>query len=105
MCGCLLYEYCIDLTNCLTPGIAAPKPECTVDPDCPAHLACLGQKCRDPCVPEQCGQRAICRVNSHRAVCLCPPPLEGNPYIACIEREYHKMHFGTRLGAGVTKCQ
>ena len=68
--------------------ITAPKPECVSDPECPVHLACIGQKCRDPCIPEQCGDRAICRVNNHRAVCVCPPPLEGNPYTACIEREY-----------------
>ena len=69
----------------------APKPECTVDPECPIQLACIGQKCRDPCIPEQCAATAICRVTNHRAICVCPPPLEGDPYIACIERKYNKV--------------
>lgn len=68
--------------------VLAPKPECVTDPECPLHLACIGQKCRDPCIPEQCAATAICRVNNHRAVCVCPPGLEGDPYRACIERKY-----------------
>ena len=81
----------------------APKPECVTDPECPQHLACIGQKCRDPCVPEQCAPTATCRVNNHRALCVCPPGLEGDPYRACVLRKsmfifFIKIGFIQRLG-------
>lgn len=33
------------------------RPECVVSSECPLQLACLGQKCRDPC-PGTCGSNA-----------------------------------------------
>ena len=60
------------------------KPECTVDSDCPNTLACISQKCKDPCVYDnQCGINAICQVNNHRSNCICPPGYEGNAYQIC----------------------
>merc|ERR1719310_1816694 len=40
------------------------KPECSINPDCPINLACIRNKCVDPC-PGVCGIRASCRVQSH----------------------------------------
>ena len=60
------------------------RPECTIDSDCPTTLACISQKCRDPCVYENnCGVNAICEVRIHRATCFCPPGYEGNPFQIC----------------------
>lgn len=60
------------------------KPECTIDPDCANTLACIGQKCKDPCVfNNQCGINAICEVRTHRATCICPPGYEGDAYQKC----------------------
>ena len=60
------------------------KPECSVDSDCPSTLACISQKCKDPCVYDnQCGINAICQVRNHRSECICPPGYEGNAYQIC----------------------
>ena len=60
------------------------RPECTVDSDCPRTLACISQKCKDPCVYDnRCGINAICEVTNHRSVCVCPPGYEGNAYQLC----------------------
>ena len=60
------------------------RPECTIDSDCRSTLACIAQKCKDPCVYDnQCGINAICEVRNHRANCICPPGYEGNAYQIC----------------------
>ncbi|ETN60100.1 dumpy [Anopheles darlingi] len=62
------------------------KPECTVDPDCPFDKACFNGKCLSPCTygGTQCGQGASCLAQSHRAVCICPPGTQGNPFVSCV---------------------
>ena len=32
-----------------------------------------------------CGTRAECEVDFHTPICVCPPGLQGNPLVACIE--------------------
>ena len=59
--------------------------ECQVHKDCPLNKACKSQECVDPCLTTQCGSRAICEVDYHTAICVCPPGLQGNPNVACIE--------------------
>ena len=61
------------------------KAECTINPDCPSHLACIDASCSDPCQRKRCGDRAICEVNDHIAKCFCPPGLQGNPLVNCID--------------------
>lgn len=59
------------------------KPECISNSECPVHLACINQKCKDPCV-KACGLNAMCRVVSHSATCLCPESYAGDPFSQCV---------------------
>ena len=68
-------------------NFAAPRPECTTDPECPDHLACIQEKCQNPCFTTTCGVNAECRVTRHRATCYCRPGYEGDPYRICEERK------------------
>jgi hypothetical protein len=67
------------------------KPECTTDAECPDHLACIREKCQNPCFTTTCGVNAECRVTRHRAICYCKQGYEGDPYRICEERkqQYH----------------
>lgn len=67
--------------------ISAPKPECTSDPECPSHLACIQEKCQDPCFSTVCGLNAECRASNHRALCVCRTGFTGDPYTVCEERK------------------
>lgn len=71
--------------SCLDGFIGAPpncRPECVSNSDCSSQLACINQKCRDPC-PGSCGTNAECRVVSHTPNCVCTPGYTGNPFILC----------------------
>lgn len=55
-----------------------PRPECQVDSDCPSKLACLNEKCQEPCgVLQPCRQPGQCQVVDtapvRTLVCVCPP--------------------------------
>ncbi len=58
------------------------RPECVINNDCPPHLACIRNKCKDPC-PGTCGQNAVCNVYMHIPVCSCPHGTSGNAFIQC----------------------
>ena len=71
--------------SCLTGFIGSPpncRPECVLNSDCDSQLACINQKCRDPC-PGSCGAGAECRVVAHIPNCLCPNGYEGDPFSYC----------------------
>lgn len=72
-CSCLA-EYTGTPPNC--------KPECVSNSECPNHLACINQKCKDPC-PGLCGANAECRVISHSAMCICSTGFIGDPFTQC----------------------
>ena len=74
-------------TNNACVVISAPRPECTSDPECPQHLACIQEKCQNPCFTESCGINAECKVKNHRAFCVCLFGYEGDPYTICEERK------------------
>lgn len=76
-CTCLL-EFVGSPPNC--------KPECISNSECANHLACIGQKCRDPC-PGSCGVNAICRVISHTPNCVCKDGYTGDAFLQCIPKE------------------
>ena len=59
--------------------------ECQVDRDCPLDKACKNQECVNPCLTTICGTRAQCEVDFHTPICVCPPGLQGNPLVACVE--------------------
>lgn len=58
------------------------RPECTINSECPASLACVRQKCEDPC-PGSCGVEANCHVLNHVAVCVCNDGYTGDPFSRC----------------------
>lgn len=73
--------------SCLPNYIGIPpncRPECLINPECASQLACVNQKCRDPC-PGSCGQHATCAVINHNPVCTCIPGFVGDPFIGCSE--------------------
>ena len=58
------------------------KPECVVNAECPLHLTCISQKCKDPC-PGICGGNAKCYVTNHLPLCKCDPGFTGDAFVAC----------------------
>jgi len=71
--------------SCLPSFIGSPpncRPECVSNTECPSNLACINQKCRDPC-PGSCGADAQCRVVSHAPNCQCIPGYTGDPFTQC----------------------
>lgn len=84
------------ITPTLSPPVSYPqlppkpdcpncKPECVLNSDCPPNLACMNQKCRDPC-PGVCGQNAVCKVNNHNPICSCLQGYQGDPTRSCAPR-------------------
>ena len=67
----------------LNPGeCTACRPECVLNSDCSSSLACINQKCRDPC-SGVCAQNAACKVNNHNPVCSCLQGYTGEPTRGC----------------------
>lgn len=58
------------------------RPECTMSQECPHHLACIQEKCRDPC-KHNCGHNAECHVVNHTPFCQCKPGYQGDAFISC----------------------
>ena len=58
------------------------RAECLDNNDCNARLACIAQKCIDPC-PGTCGVGALCQVRDHNPICSCPPGTVGDPFSRC----------------------
>ncbi len=70
---------------CLPGMLGTPphcRPECLIHADCPTKLACLNNKCRDPCIGS-CGLNAQCTVISHQPVCTCNSGFHGDPFSSC----------------------
>lgn len=81
---------------CLPEYIGNPyegcRPECTVSSDCLSNLACIRNKCQNPC-PGTCGQDAICQVINHSPTCTCVPGFTGDPFRYCqLMREPGKVY-------------
>ena len=71
--------------SCLPDYIGAPpscRPECVLSAECLSQLACINQKCQDPC-PGSCGYNANCHVLNHIPVCLCNEGHTGDPFTQC----------------------
>ena len=70
ICGTFLYELISNrlppqLVECSPrgPPVGVEVPECTVDSECPSGLACLEERCRNPCYElRPCDASAICSV-------------------------------------------
>lgn len=71
--------------SCLPEFIGSPpncRPECASNSECSSNLACINQKCKDPC-PGSCGANAECRVVSHTPMCICIIGYIGDPFSQC----------------------
>lgn len=71
--------------SCLPEYIGVPpncRPECVSNSECASHLACINQKCKDPC-PGICGINAECHVVSHTPQCVCSSGFTGDPFRQC----------------------
>lgn len=80
---------------CLAEFIGTPpncRPECVSNSECANHLACINQKCKNPCATGICGQNAECRVVSHTPNCICVNNYVGNPFVHC-QPPPRKLHF------------
>lgn len=74
--------------SCLPNYIGSPpncRPECTINSECSSNLACIREKCRDPC-PGSCGVGAQCNVINHTPVCTCPDGYTGDPFNNCFPK-------------------
>lgn len=72
--------------SCLDTYIGRPpncRPECTINAECPGNLACLKERCKDPC-PGSCGIYATCVTINHSPQCNCESGYTGDPFAGCI---------------------
>ena len=58
------------------------RPECVLNSDCASNLACINNKCQDPCAGA-CGVGAQCSCVNHVPICFCPPQTTGDPFVSC----------------------
>jgi hypothetical protein len=58
------------------------RPECLLSSDCASSLACVNQKCINPCLG-LCGDNAECRVVNHSPVCSCIQGFTGDAFSDC----------------------
>lgn len=87
---CGPYSQCREQNNhavcsCLNNHIGTPpscRPECTSSSECSQNLACINQKCVDPC-PGTCGFNSRCLVTNHNPICSCSPGFVGDPFVGC----------------------
>lgn len=66
------------------------RPECTINPECPANRACINQRCVDPC-EGSCGTNTQCTVINHTPSCRCNDQYTGDPFRGCtpVLGKYH----------------
>lgn len=76
------------------------RPECTINSECQSNLACIRQKCQDPC-PGSCGIGAVCNVINHTPICSCPDGYIGDPFNNCYPKPIStsKYYFRPRTSA------
>lgn len=58
------------------------RPECVTNSECSRNLACLNERCVDPCIGV-CSSQATCTVYNHQPNCRCPDGYTGDPFVAC----------------------
>jgi hypothetical protein len=58
------------------------RPECTINNECSSNLACMNQKCKNPC-PGACGPNSHCTVINHVPTCTCDNDFTGDPFYSC----------------------
>lgn len=68
------------------------RPECSINSECRTNLACINQKCSDPC-PGSCGLNAYCNVYNHMPVCSCSEGFVGDPFTQCNPKPTESNYF------------
>lgn len=66
------------------------RPECIMNHECPHNLACINQKCQNPCASASCGLNADCQVVNHLPMCTCFPGYSGDPFRSCSDQPTSK---------------
>ena len=57
---------------------------CRANSDCDFDQACVQGQCQNPCLTRNiCGKNALCQITQHRALCLCPDGMQGDPTAEC----------------------
>lgn len=96
---CGPYSQCREINeqavcSCLPSYIGTPpscRPECLDSSECSLDMACINQKCADPC-PNTCGLGAVCTTKLHNPICACPPAYTGDPFTRCLpQRKYFNL--------------
>lgn len=85
--------------SCLATYTGAPpncRPECTINAECVSNLACMREKCRDPC-PGSCGIGADCSVINHTPICVCPAGYTGDPFTSCRPKPTRKGSYNSAV--------
>lgn len=75
------------MCSCLPNYLGRPpqcRPECVVNSDCAINMACVNERCKNPC-PGSCGPNAECRVASHAPYCQCLNGYTGDPFNGCVK--------------------
>lgn len=94
---CGPFSQCREINNqgvcsCVPGYIGAPpncRPECVANSECSPQMACINQKCQDPC-PNTCGIEANCKTSNHNPICTCPIGFTGDPFTRCTRiREFY----------------
>lgn len=84
--------------SCLANYIGTPpncRPECISNNECSLNLACIAQRCSDPC-PGSCGLNAECHVAVHIPNCVCLQNYVGDPFRSCTLKQ-SKYSTNTRI--------
>lgn len=82
--------------SCLPNFVGNPpncRPECVSNSECENHLACINQKCQDPCARGICGLNTECRVVSHTPNCICLTGFSGDPFTQCTPEQRNEDVF------------
>lgn len=68
------------------PEIQCMQIGCRSDDECAGTHSCINRQCVPSCSANgvSCGDRAQCYGINHKAVCECPPGLNGNPLVSCV---------------------
>lgn len=108
--------------SCLRDYMGTPpncRPECLSNSECASNLACIKQKCINPCTGS-CGQNTQCAVVSHSPMCSCLPGFTGDPFSFCNQQQAEPVEISTpcspnpcgsnancqeQNGAGSCQCQ
>lgn len=86
VCSCPNGFYGSPFEQCLKQYDPPPRPECVRDDECSKDMACINQKCANPCSSSNtCGINSDCRVQAHRPFCVCRNGYTGNAHQACYE--------------------